>query len=93
MRGVGAILLSVLLAGSVQAAELLPAGHPAGVRQAQERSFTWLYVTGGVLLFAGVGMLISNNSSSGTGLRISNGGDREQVIVAPNSTVSSTGTQ
>jgi hypothetical protein len=81
-----------VLAGSAQAAELLPAGQPAGVARAQaERSYTWLYVTGGVLVFAGVGFLIAHKNTDSVIKTITNGGDKEQIVVSPNSTVSSTG--
>jgi hypothetical protein len=86
---VGAMLAASLLANGAFAQALVP-GRPAGVQQARMTSQTTALMIGaGAVIMAGVGILISGNSSAIGTLVINS---QNNIVAPPVSTVVSTST-
>jgi hypothetical protein len=86
---VGAMLAASLLANGAFAQALAP-GRPAGVQQARMTSNqTALMIGAGAVIMAGVGILISGNSSAIGTLVINS---QNNIVAPPVSTVVSTST-
>jgi hypothetical protein len=70
MRTIVAALLATTLSASAALAlpdtGPLPAGKPAGVRQAQEDGHTMLFIAGAALVGIGVALAVSNNGNNTT---------------------------
>jgi len=66
---VAALLVTTLSASSAFAlpdAGPLPAGKPAGVRQAREDGHTMLFIAGATLVGIGIALAVTNNGNNNT---------------------------
>jgi hypothetical protein len=97
MRIFGVALLAASLFATGALAEPLPAGHPAGVREARGGSTnTALMIGVGVVILAGVGILASGDSAAVSSLQITSQGitvPPANVVVTTTTSTSSTGTR
>jgi hypothetical protein len=96
MRIFGIALLAASLFVTGALAEPLPAGHPAGVRDARSSTNTALMIGVGVVILAGVGILASGDSAAVSSLQITSQGitvPPANVVVTTTTSTSSTGTR
>jgi hypothetical protein len=66
MRRVATAVLLPFLATQGAFAAPLPAGKPAGIKQAQDRDYTPLLVMGAAAVGIGIALAVSDNGNSGS---------------------------